>query len=382
MIKIVDKIQCSGCYACKNICPKNCIAMVSDTEGFWYPKVNEDICIQCNMCVNVCPILQKEEKMETETVAYACFNKDEEIRYKSSSGGVFTSLATKVLEKEGIVFGAAFNEEFQVNHCAVDKIEDLHKLRGSKYMQSKIGDNYKLAKEYLDAGRWVYFSGTPCQIDGLKKFLKKNYDKLICQDIICHGVPSPKVFERYLNEKNKQYNQKVENLTFRSKVYSWPNYAVKIDFADRSYIASHKNDYYMKAFLSDLILRPSCYQCNSKGINRNSDITLADFWGVKNVLPKMNDRQGVSLVIIHSDKGKEIFAEIMDEIYSEKVDVLEAIKYNPSMCISSNRPVRRDEFLSNIDNDSFEKYSKKYTDEKLFDKIIRNCKRIIRRIVK
>ena len=355
MIKIVDKSKCSGCHSCYNICPKKCIIMKEDQEGFWYPEVDVNQCINCGLCEKRCPILN-DMKVDNQSQAYACYNKDEIIRKGSSSGGVFTLLASLVIEKGGIVYGATFNNENMVEHIKVDNINDLNKLRGSKYVQSKIGNTYFEIKDYLNQGRPVYFSGTPCQIDGLLAFLNKKYDNLILQDIVCHGVPSPKVWKKYLEQFNIEEDA---NISFRDKSTGWDSYSFTIDQKEKFTQLSSQNEY-MKVFLKNLCLRPSCYDCQSKSLHRNSDITLADFWGINYIYPKLYDNKGTSLVFINSQKGKELFENIKQSIEYKEVDIKEASKYNPSLYKSVSIPNKRNKYMENIFNNDFNKYSKKY----------------------
>ena len=203
MINIKDKSKCCGCSGCMNICPKNAIIMKEDKNGFKYPIVDKEKCINCGLCEKVCPILNNKKEQQKEIKAYACYNKNIEERLKSSSGGIFILLAKEILKRNGIVFGAAFDENFNVKHISIDNEKDIEKLMGSKYVQSNMGKVYKEVKEFLENGKYILFSGTPCQIEGLKKFLKKDYDKLYTQDIICHGVPSPKIWQMYLEYQKK-----------------------------------------------------------------------------------------------------------------------------------------------------------------------------------
>lgn len=360
MIEIKDKAKCSGCHSCMNICPKNCIEMKVDKEGFWYPEVDKEKCIECGLCEKRCPILN-DMSIKNKPQAYACYNKDGEIRKESSSGGVFTLLASYIIDNGGIVYGAAFNQNFEVEHIEVTNKQDLSKLRGSKYVQSKLGDTYSKIKEHLNQNKLVYFSGTPCQIDGLLCFLNKRYDNLICQDFICHGVPSPKVWKKYLNERNKQFGNRPKNINFRNKKYGWESFDMCIEYENYTYNEIHRKDTFMQAFLKDLCLRPSCYDCHSKSLHRNSDITLADFWGIKEICPEMYDNKGTSLVFINGNKGKQLFDEILKDINYQEVDINKASKYNPSSFKSVNIPEKREEYMNNIFNNRFDKYSKKYT---------------------
>lgn len=382
MMTIIENNECTGCHACYSVCPKQAITMVKDDKGFKVYKIDEEKCIKCGLCKKVCPVLNSRI-IESKPEAFAIINKDEEIRKHSSSGGVFSLIAEHIIKDGGVVFGAAFDENWHVKHSYTDKVEELNRFRGSKYLQSTIGDSYKKAKEFLENGRKVLFTGTPCQIEGLKTYLQKEYNNLYTQDIICHGVPSPKVHDKYLEyQKNKQNIDKIKDIKQRFKNNGWQNFSTKIEFDSSTYIESHNKDPFMQAFLRDTILRDSCYNCHFKKKNRNSDITLADFWGINNVLPEMNDDKGTSLVIIHSMKGKELLENIRNKIICKKVDFETAIKYNPSMTKSAKKDIKREEFFRNIDNIRFDKLVNKYTSSPgLFKKILSKSKRMIKKIV-
>jgi coenzyme F420-reducing hydrogenase beta subunit len=356
MLEIKDKSLCSGCHSCKNICPKHCIEMKIDEEGFYYPHIDKEECVNCNLCIQHCPI-QNDMTVKNEPKAYACYNKNDVIRMKSSSGGMFSLFTEYIINNSGVVFGASFDDEFMVHHIKVDNIQGLEKLRGSKYVQSKIGNTYKEIKQLLNEGRLVYFSGTPCQIDGLVCYLGKEYDNLILQDIVCHGVPSSKLWTKYKKKFNLNKNDKV---SFRNKSTGWSSYSFSIEKKNKSYIQLASINEYMRLFLSDLCLRPSCYNCHSKSIHRNSDITLADFWGIDNIDKTMNDNKGTSLVFINSEKGNDLFKSITESTVYKEVNIEEAIKYNPSSYQSVKEPKRRTEFMNDINRLSMKKLANKY----------------------
>ena len=381
MINIMDKVNCSGCHACYNICPKKCIIMQADEEGFLYPRVDEKDCIDCGLCEKVCPILNKKNEHLIQQ-AYACINTNEKIRLSSSSGGIFTVIADYVIEQQGIVFGAAFDENFNVVHRYIDTKEEIALLRGSKYVESRIGNTYEEAKNFLDEGKLVLFTGTPCQISGLKNFLKRDYDKLLCIDIICHGVPSPIVWRKYINFKEKT-NGKIENISFRNKGESWKLYSVLFQFKNNTkYKEKFTKNIYMKGFLQDLYLRPSCYNCNFKTKGRVSDFTLADFWGINKIYPDMDDDKGVSLVITHSEKADRIFYKLKREIIWEKVDIDKAIMFNPSMIKSVECNLKRNLFFESLINKkiSVDKLIYKYTKIGLMEKVYRKGCSVLRKI--
>ena len=381
MINIINKEKCSGCTACVAVCPKNCIEMVADKEGFLYPKVKKNNCTNCGLCEKICPILNKKEIKEENSLAYAVINKDEEIRAKSSSGGIFTELAKIVIEQGGVVFGAGFNEKLEVEHFFVENTEDLYKFRGSKYVQSKIGDTYKQAKKLLKEGRLVYFSGTPCQIGGLLAFLRKPYENLITQDVICHGVPSPKVWKSYI--KSKGGHGKVKVVSFKNKVESWTRPEILIVYKNKeSYKEKSANNPYIQAFLKNLNLRPSCHNCSFKTKKRESDITLADYWGVENIHPNMDDDKGTSLVIIHSKKGGDFFNKIKDKVVYCESDLDKAIVYNPSMIKSSYRHMNRDIYLRKIKAKKFDEITAKYLRYEIDETLLQRLKLKIKSIIK
>lgn len=362
MINIVKKSECSGCYSCSNICPKECINIESDDEGFWYPSVDKDMCINCNLCEKVCPVINDPKTEKIDTIAYACRNKNEQVRKTSSSGGVFTLLCEEVIKNGGVVFGAAFDENFDVKHIYAETLEDCQKLKGSKYVQSKIGNTYKQAREFLSHERLVLFSGTQCQIKGLNLFLIKNYDNLITSEIICHGVPSPKVFKLYRENLKNKYNSNIKDIRFRDKELGWNKFSYVTEFKNNEiYSKTLHDDIYMKGFLKDLYLRPSCYECKAKNFSSNSDLSLADYWGVEKKHLELDDDKGISLVLINTKKGKDIFEKISCDMEVIETDIEYAINNNP--CIV--RPVKynknREKFFKSMKGKNLEHSIRKYT---------------------
>lgn len=383
MIEIKAKEDCCGCYACYNICPKECITMESDNEGFWYPKIDKNKCINCNLCKKICPIINKPDGSLYEKKSYALFNKNEKIRLESSSGGIFSILAEYVINNHGSVYGAAFDEDFNVKHIKITSLQDIELLRGSKYVQSKINDIFKSIKFNLKNNKIVLFTGTPCQIAGLQSFLQKKYDNLILMDIVCHGVPSPLVWQQYINELEQNYKQNIKSIYFRDKSTGWKKYSVKFLFDKDEYKNFGFKDIYMKGFLNDIYLRPSCYNCNFKGIERVSDITVADFWGIEKVLPELDDDKGTSLIVIHSKKGKQLFDKLSEKMISNDVNLNEAIKYNPSMISSVKyNGKRKDFFLELNSGEELINLIRKYT-KISFEKRVKNkIKLIVKRLIR
>lgn len=327
MINIIDKANCCGCEACVQACPKGCISMERDTEGFLYPKANTDICIECGLCEKVCPVLKPYDVPDSLPDSYVGMVGDEKLRGDSSSGGVFTVLATDIINKGGCVFGACFNDDWTVSHKCISNIDEIHKLRGSKYVQSRIGLSFKEAKSSLKEGKWVLFSGTPCQIAGLNHYLGKDYPTLLTVDIVCHSVPSPLVWEKYLSSLLAPMESRPNNeisITFRNKEHGWHSYGLCIHNKAGVIInESSWNNNYMQGFLQDLYTRPSCSSCPARQYRSHSDIMLADFWGVEKYHPEWDDNKGLSLILLKSDKARALFGSIVKDL-----SLFEKVPYN------------------------------------------------------
>lgn len=352
MISLKSKHDCCGCSACVQACPKQCIIMVNDEEGFLYPQIDIDTCINCNKCEQVCPIINQNSHQKP-IASYAAKNKNDQIRLMSSSGGIFTLLAEKTINNNGVVFGAKFNDNWDVIHDYTEKLDGIIAFRGSKYVQSQIGDNYKKTQKFLQEGREVIFSGTPCQIAGLHRFLNKTYLNLITIDIICHGVPSPMVWQKYI----QRYHQKqITDILFRDKTNGWKDYEFVISSGQHTIIREKRaNNVFMNLFLSDLCLRPSCSNCPAKKGSSHSDITIADFWGIEHVIPTFDDDKGCNLVLINSIKGADIFNSLDCEKVETNFD--DAIKHNASYYKSVSEPKYRSYFFENFDKKGFDVYN-------------------------
>jgi len=351
--------------------------MTSNAEGFWYPKVDYDKCVKCGKCVDVCPVVNKI-MLDNSPCAYACINKDESIRLGSSSGGVFTLLAEHVVADGGAVFGAGFSKVFEVEHSFVETKEEIERFRGSKYVQSKIGDTYKQAKDFLEQGRKVLFTGTPCQIGGLKSFLGRLYENLFCMDLICHGVPSPAVWKKYVEYREEKVGFPIQRISFRMKNEGWKRYSVSFLFEDNAeYQQTLDKDLYMQAYLKNICLRPSCYACNFKTLHRQSDITLADFWGIQNVLPEMDDDKGTSLVFVNSANGKSMFDQIKDKILYKEVNINKVVSYNLSAIKSVEQNPKRKKFFEELYKLSFDKLVNKYCSDNIIVRAKRKAKFVV-----
>ncbi len=351
MISIQDKSNCCGCSACASACPKHCITMREDSEGFLYPMVDVDTCINCGLCERVCNELHPFAKRNPMQVL-AAVNKNEEIRHKSSSGGIFYLLAEKTIHEGGVVFGARFDENWQVIIDYAEDMRGVEAFMGSKYVQARVAEAYKDAKHFLAVGRKVLFSGTPCQVAGLHKFLRKPYDNLLSVDFICHGTPSPLVWRMYLDEIIRE-GQRISSVGFRNKAKGWKNFSFTLRYNEGdktvSILSPFQKNPYMKAFLQDIILRPSCYDCKAKGCSSQSDITIADFWGIGSVFPAMDDDKGTGLVFINTERGKEAldFSQMkVKETTYERIKPL-----NPACFRSPMAHPRREEFFKRLGNE-------------------------------
>ena len=359
-INVIDKNKCTGCMACKNICPKKAI-IEEKSNGFFYPKIKQEDCINCNLCSKICPVINNDAKSGSKIEAYCCINENENIRMKSSSGGVFTLIAQYVLQQKGVIFGSRFNSSLEVIHDYIEKEEDLDLFRGSKYVQSEIGNSYIQVKQFLQQGRKVLFTGTPCQVEGLLAYLQKDYPNLYTQDFICHGVPSPEVWKKYIEYKEKQSGEKLKKVNFRTKnLKGWTQFQVKYTYSTKEEYVNHNDDPYMKLFLENFILRESCYNCKFKKVERNSDITIADFWGINKINPEWNDEKGVSAVIVNSNKGREIFENIKKNMKVLSVNIEDIAIHNSAIYQSVKYNNKREEFFKDLDKENFENIIEKY----------------------
>lgn len=387
MIHIKREQDCCGCNACVQKCPKRCISLIETQEGFLYPQVNKTDCLDCGLCEKVCPIINKKDEKIPELIL-AVKNPKEDERLNSSSGGVFISLAKATICHGGVVFGAVYDENMEVKHIYTECLENVFPMMRSKYMQSRIGNTFQEAERFLKAGREVLYVGTPCQIAGLHNYLQKKYDNLIAVDIVCHGVPSPGVWRDYLNElkssisaqnaadgKNTvisslKFTPVITGVNFREKHgYGWKKYGFVVKYksalkAENTVLLSSifYNNPFMRGFLANVYLRPSCYECPAKGGRSQSDMTIADYWGIDNIMPEFDDDKGVGLVLINTKKGKEIFGNL--ELITIKTSYEFAKKNNIAICQSVIPHPKRNSFFQY-------RLSPEYNFEKTINKILK-----------
>ena len=314
---------------------------------------------------------------------YAAYCLDEDIRLKSSSGGMITILAEHVLDRSGAVYGVTMSDDcYSAEFIRVTDRNGLEKIRGSKYIQAKVGNTFRRVKEDLESGRMVLFTGTGCQVNGLKAYLGKAYEKLYCVDIICHGAPSPELWQRYVKFREEEYASKVTYVSFRCKDdKDWNAFNMKeIDANDKVVHISRHVDPYFSLFVSNLSLRPSCYECLAKRL-KQSDLTVADFWGIDNVAPEMNDNKGISLVIVRSEKGKELFADISERLTIKRVSYEDGVRDNKAEYQPYPKPLKRDSFFKDMNRMSFEELSKKYLRESSKTKVKKIVKSVIKKLI-
>ena len=366
MIARVGK-NCCGCSACANICPKHCIRMTENNEGFLYPQIQEENCVNCGACEKVCPVLQEASEEDSRRQAWAVVNQDQDVLMKSSSGGLFSALADEIIARGGCVFGAAFTADFsRVHHIMAGNLEDLCVLRGSKYMQSDLANCYPAVREQLNQDRWVLFTGTPCQIAGLKNFLGRDHERLICADVICHGTPSSLLWRYYLNHIQKKLGGRAIDVCFRDKTDGWKKYGIKITAEDgRIYRCALGEDPYLRMFLKNVCLRESCYHCKVKENGFFSDITMGDLWGVEQILPEINSSLGVSFALVHTEKGRLLFEQISRSTHVFTVDYERALLHNTALINSVMRPDERDRFFSDLDKFSWNKLERRYAKDRI-----------------
>lgn len=347
MIVLSHKKECCGCTACLSVCPRQCIRMETDEEGFLYPVTDPEHCTDCGLCERVCPCLHPGVPQEP-IQCYASIHRKEEIRLESSSGGLFTALAEETIRNGGVVFGARFDREFRVMHDYTETLEGLSAFRGSKYVQSDMRNSFRQAEQFLKEGREVLFSGVSCQIAGLKAFLRRDYQHLITLDILCHGVASPAVWASFLHPyKTAQEPERLTQVTFRDKQNGWNQYDFCLRYSEQEIRFNRKTNPYMAGYFANLYLRPSCHACPRRGFSAGSDLTLGDCWGIEKRPPQSYcaDDKGVSLVMAHTPKGVERMRQIHASVCYTPIDYRPMESYNPAIRHSPVPHPEREQFF-------------------------------------
>lgn len=350
-MEICKKADCTGCRACEQVCPQKCIFMQMDQEGFFYPFIEETICISCEKCKRVCP--NNKENMNVNSYmrkSYVVKNRNEKIRLKSSSGGLFFSLAQYALEKNGVVYGAVYDDFFSVYHVGAVNEFDVKKMMGSKYIQSDTKNTFAEVKKYLEEERYVLYTGTPCQISAINSYLNKKYENLLLVSVICHGVGSPEVWQRYLEyQKGLYYIKNINDIRFRDKHYGgWGVPNLVIETSSQNIVRYAFDDLYYEAFLRAMILRPSCYQCKHKGDANVADLVIGDFWGVEYHYPELDDRKGISIAVVQTKKGELALKTIKEELDIREVDYQVILEGNPRLQSSVQKHKNRSKFFQEL----------------------------------
>lgn len=358
-IELTKKSHCFGCGACSHACPKQCIVMKADEEGFLYPEINKELCVNCGKCITVCPYYNRAGN-DIKSV-YAAINKDDEIRKQSSSGGTFFEFCKSVIEDGGCVFGCAWDDNMTATHIKIESVDMLYRLQGSKYVQSYLGNVYPEVKEELLANRKVIFSGTPCQVAGLKNYLGKDYDNLFFVDVLCHGVPSPKALNEYQKIVEKKYGSKIVHMNVRDKKKSWHRLHTDIRFENgKQFYTFCGYDTYMSMFLTNMSQRPSCFECKFTSKSRQGDITLGDFWGIGIHISEMDDDKGTSMVAINTAKGALAWSQIRDKFKVVNSDFATAESGNKVLSEPPKKNPNRDKFYETFIAEGYEAAASKW----------------------
>lgn len=383
MDQITAKSDCCGCTACAQVCPCQAITMNPDEEGFLHPLINSEKCIDCGKCLRSCPInaRMKDDTQRAPLKVYALRTKDDNILYQSSSGGAFYSVAVEIVRQGGVVVGAAYDKKLDVVHRMVEKVQDLQQLMGSKYVQSKMGDIYLQVKDILDAGqRLVFFTGTPCQVDGLKHFLGKDYPQLLTADVVCHGVPSPMIYRDYLQLAEQKGLKGLASINMRNKKYvGWnPITSWGCQYKDGSYIVDDSRILaWGRIFLSELVSRPSCHNCKYANMKRPGDLSLADYWDRRHRHDELYNRKGTSLVLVNSERGMLWLDKVRNGLTITEISEEDAKQ--PALCSPLVQDERREEFWEDYRANGFSYCYDKYFKHRIKIKPV-NLKKKLRRM--
>lgn len=353
-----NKENCCGCSACSAVCPTQAISMKYDEEGFRYPEIEEDKCIRCEKCLTVCSF-KEEQQYKPHPIVYAVKHRNSDIRKLSRSGGMFTALSDAILQENGVIYGCVLTEDFQAKHVRATNEELRNQMRGSKYIESNLCDTFKSVKEDMNAGKSVLFSGTSCQIAGLKSFIGSENERLICIDLVCHGVPSPKVWRDYVKWQEKKAKGKCVAVDFRNKKFGWNTHIETLEFRKKNgetKVVDSKM--FTNLFYGHAIVRLSCFICPYKRIEHPGDITIADFWGIDTAAPGFNDNKGVSLVMINTEKGIEVFDAIKDTLHYQSCEIEKGMQ--GPLIGPFPKPPNREEFWETYKDRSFGHIARKY----------------------
>lgn len=376
--------QCCGCSACEAVCCRNAISLVPDREGFLYPEVNRNLCVSCGECKRVCAFNVPASVTNLfEQKYYYARSKDDRILLKSSSGGVFSQLYVHFLRSKGAVCGAVFSDGLSVKHEIAFSETDCKKMRGSKYVQSDINSLFRKIKTLLERNYKVLFTGTPCQVDGLKSFLKHtDLTNLVTIDIICHGVPSPLVWRDYIHYLEQKYHSGISNFSFRDKEKGWRGFNVSVKFKDKTVLEkSRYTEAYIELYGQGAVIRPSCYKCKYSSLLRPSDITIGDFWGIEQLYPEIDDDKGASMMLVNTQKGEDLFQEISDCLNWFEVTRDDILFKQPNLKKATVCNVSREKFWKLYAKGGFIKVGKRYTQIGIWNYLKEKGKAFVKRLI-
>lgn len=381
MIEIKEKANCCGCTACFNICPKKCISMCEDEEGFKYPRVDKNLCINCNMCEKVCPILHKPVLNNSNIGAFVARDKREQVLINGTSGGLFTSIMEYVLKNNGVAYGVIVDDDKVVKHVRIDSLDskNFNRIPNSKYVQSDLTNIFTLVINDLKDNKLVVFSGTPCQVAGLYNFIGKGNKNLVTIDIVCHGTPSPLAWKKYVEFQEHKHKSKIVDARFRNKTYGYHSGGMRLVFANgKRFYCSARTDLFLKSFFLDLCSRPSCYGCKFKDKVHASDLTLFDSWHVEKLIQNVpDDNKGFTNILVNSEKGKEIIEKIAGSVLLYPSNFEKSIELDGVMVSNSVKwNDKRTHYFENIKNESFDKHCNKFFHNSFKDKMIERLKKI------
>ncbi|WP_251968442.1 Coenzyme F420 hydrogenase/dehydrogenase, beta subunit C-terminal domain [Parabacteroides sp. AD58] len=382
MVNIINKADCCGCTACASICTHSAITMQPDIEGFLYPAVNSDLCTNCGLCEKVCPTTYYDalDKAMSSPKIYALRNRDSKILKTSSSGGVFAELVSYTLSKDGVVYGAVYDENFHVIHRLAKNETEALQIRGSKYVQSDLRGIYKDIRDQLRKNQFVLFSGTPCQVQGLKNFLIKPYVNLLTVDIMCHCVPSPRVYDDYLHFIQKTFKSSISSIFMKDKTLGWGKQRLRISFSDgKEIFDTPESNLWNQLFYSQLISRPSCHECRFSNYQHPGDLTIGDYWGIEKVHPEFYDSNGVSLLFTNTDKGETVFSDIKDSFFFIESTKDHCVQPNLISPVESN-PLR-EMFWLDYDKKTFRSIAVKYFNYGLRNKVKGKLRSIVKNVI-
>ena len=380
MIDEIDKKKCTGCKMCADICNFEAISFISDKEGFWYPEVDYDKCTKCGVCISFCPIMNKGGSNKLMPKVYAAWSNNTDIRIQSTSGAIYYELANRMISEGGYISGAKYTTDFKgAEHVVSNSYEGLKEIMGSKYFQSDTSGVFKKIKMLLENDQRVLFCGTPCHNAALSKYLIKNYDNLIQCDFICRGVNSPKAYRRFIETLEEKFGSEIDLVHFKSKKKGWNRFGTYIEFKNgKAYFKDRYNCPFVRGYIEgNLYMRPSCYDCQFKDLPRVSDITMGDFWGVRQQGEHLDQDMGTSVVLINSKKGDELFEAIKGNICYFKQSIDAVRKGNSCLLYSAKEGKNRTIFFENIDLMAFDKLVKKLCKKKFPSNYISGLKRKI-----